>query len=126
MKTTYRFILLNIIFSAATTCCYAQSELKTSYTGKFNLIDDTISMQYRYMEFINTKGDSVYVYEFDTCLTAKGYQQLWDTIGAPTKLAPQMHNKKFQLTYSTDSIPNPFDQNQMLIGMTIKKMELIK
>lgn len=78
------------------------------------------------MEFTNTKGDSVYAYEYDSCLTNSGYQQLWDTVGPPRKIAPQMLNRKFKLTYSSDSIPNPFNQDQTIMGMTITKMELLK
>jgi hypothetical protein len=126
MKTIHKFILFNIIFFAATACSFAQSQSKPSHAGKFTLIDGMISMEYRYMEFINTKGDSVYAYEYDSCITANGYQQLWDTVGPPRKIAPQMLNKKYKVTYSSDSIPNPFNQDQAIMGMTITKMELLK
>src|ERR1700722_5962164 len=107
-----------------TGCSSAQQG--NTKTEKFKLIDGWQSMEYKYMEFINSKGDSIYAAEFDTCLTPTGYVSVWDSARPPIKLLPKYLNQKFKITYIKDIVQGPYSDGRMIYGMVIKKMELLK
>ncbi|MGP8215474.1 MAG: hypothetical protein ACLQQ4_07920 [Bacteroidia bacterium] len=121
-----RLCLFFVILLCPVGQCFAQSGSAGQQTAKFTLIDGMISMEYRYMQFTNAKGDSLYANEFDSCLTTSGYQELWDTGGPPVKLKPQFLNKKFNVTYTLVTMPDPFTDDKTVYGLMINKMEVVR
>ena len=121
-----KLLLFSLIAFAQIVCAQAVNADKKTTAGKFTLVDGYLSMEYRYMEFKTEKGDTIYANEFDTCLTEKGYVQLWDTGGPPTRIIPAYLNKKYRVTYQMLAIPGPNSDDATVQGLSISKMELIK
>jgi len=115
-----------MLFIQACTVYQKAAGQQTVSMQPMTLVDGYLSMEYKYLEFKKMNGDIVYSNEFDSCLTDKGYVTIWDTGGPPSRPLAMFLHKKINVTFSVDSVFSPENENSMIMGIVIKKLELIK